>query len=392
MPVWIYLENLGLSGGVPEMADTESSVASPGPTQAEILKRRLLQLDPSRFDNELQAAWSGLIVRPVWEQFRTKIPPLQFPLFTATGSTTPGATTYFMDDGSVLIAIRDGLISFMRDCCTALFASAAFVATGGTVTGRPALEPTAADEQLLQTYLQWSRLHRGTLPGQLDQPLSPQAKKMAQDHFRLSLIFIGLHEFAHATHHRGLPDSPEIELEADRWALNMMLDADGRSPFEQGVVFAGGIIAIRAFAALDILGIFDVAQYPTPAARLANLRAEYQKRFPDHITCYLASQPEAVLDLRMNAVEVNLVRAPSRKEQLIAELVAHFHAVYLKRQTLDRAHETLNKEFDKSWIKREDLVAMTPDVFDLAQQSYSNDPLAKFVIDKAREYLNRDAF
>jgi hypothetical protein len=58
MPVWIYLENLGLSGGVPEMADTESSVASPGPTQAEILKRRLLQLDPSRFDNELQAAWS----------------------------------------------------------------------------------------------------------------------------------------------------------------------------------------------------------------------------------------------------------------------------------------------------------------------------------------------
>jgi hypothetical protein len=101
-------------------------------------------------------------------------------------------------------------------------------------------------------------------------------------------------------------------------------------------------------------------------ARLANLRAEYQKRFPDHITCYLASQPEAVLDLRMNAVEVNLVRAPSRKEQLIAELVAHFHAVYLKRQTLDRAHETLNKEFDKSWIKREDLVAMTPDVFDLA--------------------------
>ena len=94
----------------------------------------------------------------------------------------------------------------------------------------------------------------------------------------------------------------------------------------------------------------------------------------------------------MNAAEASLVRAPSRKEQLIALLVGHFHAVYLKRQTIDRAHETLDQQFDKSWIKREDLVAIAAKSFDLAQPSYANDPQVTFVIDKAREYLNMDAF
>jgi hypothetical protein len=97
----------------------------------------------------------------------------------------------------------------------------------------------------------------------------------------------------------------------------------------------------------------------------------------------------------MNAAEVNFVRAPSRKDQLIAQLVAQFHAVYLDRQTIDRAYETLNKEFEQSRIKREDLSETASKAFDLSQPSYqanADDPQARFVIDRAREYLKLNEF
>lgn len=364
-------------------------------SQAEVTRGQLLQWDPPRLHEAMQTAWSGLTRQPAWQMFRTTVGPARLPLFTVTGSSNPNAETYAHDDGSVLIAITDGMIRFVRNACTALFSSAAFVASGGTVTEGAALDRLEADALLKQTYLQWAELKTGTMAEPLAQPLDAQAEEFVEAHFRLALLFIGLHEYGHAMKHSGLPDSAEIELEADRWAFNMLLDVDSRPPCAQGYVFAGAIVAMRVFAALDIMGIFDLAHYPTPNARLANLRTEYQKRFSDPISCYLASQPGDVLDLRMNAIEAQLVRAPSRKDQLIAQIVAHFHAVHLKRQTLDVARTYLDGEFAKSWIRREDIKGLAATIFSQEQESYqiaADDPDARAVIDMARDYLGLEGW
>ena len=375
------------------MATVDSSTPTAPPTGAQKLRRDLLRWDPPQLTDEMQAAWTAFSKRPVWQAFKLTVPHTELPLLTVVGSDSPNAKTYFEDDGSVLIAITDGMIRVVQDCCRALFASAAFVKNGGAVTERATLARSEADDVLLSTYLSWAQMSSGDLSKPLDLPLGPQAERLVEIHSRHALLFIGLHEYAHATHHRGIPESALIELEADRWALNMMFDADGRPIFEQGFTLAGALIAMRVFAALDIMGIFDIGYYPTPNARLLSLMTEYRQRCPDAISFYLSSQPQYVLDLRMSASEAKLVRTPSRKDQLIAQLVAQFHAVHLKRQTPDQARQTINEAFDQSWIKPRDVLLLAADVFDTAQTSYQSskdDDPERFVIDSARAYLGMD--
>jgi hypothetical protein len=91
----------------------ESSKDPCARSQAGVTRKQLLQWDPPRLHEVMQTAWSWLDGRPAWRIFRTTAGPARLPLFTVTGSTTPNAETYAYDDGSVLIAITDGMIRFM---------------------------------------------------------------------------------------------------------------------------------------------------------------------------------------------------------------------------------------------------------------------------------------
>jgi len=369
--------------------DTSGGDAPPPMTLAEEERLEQGRNDPPQLGEMMQEVWRYIDHQPAWRQFRATIDPSVWPKLLVVGREAPEAKATFYPDGSVLITVTDGLIRFLQNACDALFSRATFRKKGGIKTEGTALTRKQANDLLLTTYLQWSRLKEGEMPAEHPVELGPKAARHAYFHFSYALQFVVLHEFAHAMLHRGCKHDAQLELEADRWAIDRLLAVEGRPAIEQNMTLAGAIIGIRVFAALDALGLWYLGDYPAPATRFQTIVKVFRERMPDQISYYMASTYLYTLDMQMESTENSLRRLPARPDQVLSHVVSLLAEIYHQRMTLPEAARIANRTFAKSHLRPSEILDRAMNVFASSQPSYRQEDewgnMARFVIDNCAE-------
>lgn len=203
-------------------------------------------------------------------------------------------------DGSTSVVVHEGLIWFTYDVINALFASARWRGE------KTALQLDCANELLRRCYANWEKFFDGNQERSQLPLLSDQVGGLAAVHRAAALCFIALHEYGHATLHRGREDEQRavLEDEADRWGFDALLKLFRHDPAREfsGVV-AGGLLMPRLFSALQRFGVEFPESYPTPAERMRSLLDVLRKGLRDEISFALATSSAAALSQRMEAFE-----------------------------------------------------------------------------------------
>lgn len=364
-------------------------------TLAQIQRAKRWNDYPAQLGDVMQSAWHGLAQRWNWKEFRSKVTRDEWPEVLVVGRESPEAETTFFDDGSVLITVSDGLIRFLQNVCNALFALANYRGEAGHITEAAALGREQADELLLRTYRQWAELQRGSIPPVHSVVLGAQATEMARHHLIHSLLFVVLHEFGHATLHRDCKRDAQLEIDADIWGLDTLLTMDGRPTIKQNLVLSGAVVSLRAFAALDVLGLWHLGDYPPPSTRFQTMMGVFRRRAPDGISFYVASTYAFTTDLRMEAAERAIRGAATELEpigphelshdQIVSHIVSLLVEMYLKRMTQQEAADIANRVLARSNVRPGQVLDLATDTFSSAQPSYAEDSqwgeVVRYVID-----------
>lgn len=276
--------------------------------------------------DQLQRAWAYLSGSRWW-RFKVAHPPLLQARGIVLDFPEPYASTEHYPDGSALIRINVGLISFLQSFCMALQTGSSVVTPSGVAEAAKLL-PAQLDDALMTLYRQWQALWDGAevkapaiLPGE-------RGSSIADASFMLGLLFVLMHEYGHAVLHRGAPHSVECEHEADLWALDAMMEFFGWPTRQPRITVAGSVIYIRAQAALQRLHCAKPlpAEYPPAAERIDRILRRVAVICQDEFEYYDVTTIAYAHDMRLEAAERALngeyYLAPARADRLVSMIMS----------------------------------------------------------------------
>jgi hypothetical protein len=257
------------------------------------------------------------------------------------GVAAPNAETEHYDDGSIGIRVNSGLIDFVYAVNRVLFGGTNMFSGQGVETPAP-LQQNDVARRLAALYGQWQRgsLWRGERLVIEGFTLPEEQKGRAEHLARTTMLFFMCHEMGHAALHTEIAAedrSPAQEFEADAFGFSGAILGYGKAAKDVRMAIAGAAVAVRALAALAVLGHRFPGVHPPPVARLGRLRWKLHGMCPDPRAFFhfstIAFGYEEQMDAAERLMRGEAGRTAATSERLVSRLYACLEETANERQS-----------------------------------------------------------
>lgn len=318
------------------------------------LRRQLLNDPPWGGEHRLEPILNLIALADI-KRFLAEYPVIETVHLGEVGTSLPNAVTRHFPDGSVHIVVSDGLIAFI-DAIVQASMGAAVIGTADGIAEETALASDDVDRRLGELYAQWPELWKSTEIKVENVPLGEGVSELAAKIEKATMLFIIMHEYAHAVRHADVPVSDrntDHELEADDWAVTQLMKFYGLPQNAIRLALVGAVVAVRAFAAIEIMGHRFPETYPPPRKRLDAIIGVFRKLCEDSAyTFYYYSTLAFAHDLRMEAAERQLQGLAywpePRADRIISTAMALLIHVWNRDMTLEAAEQIIRGEIERA--------------------------------------------
>jgi hypothetical protein len=216
------------------------------------------------------------------------------------GKFEPSIATVPLEGNNFVIEVCTGLMDFYYDVGKALGGTLVVYSTSSSPDNKRALAPEEVTELVVKVYKEWQRYAERNWLSSLfrtDQRfryanfvLAEPARGPTEELVTSAELFMLAHELAHVALDTGLraPLTDNDELNADtlgfEWYMRPVRRAVGLRK-----AYAGAAFAVRVTAGLERIGVKFARRYPSPRARLDNLRTLFARSCPSRQFCDEAS-------------------------------------------------------------------------------------------------------
>jgi hypothetical protein len=266
------------------------------------------------------------------------------------GKFEPTIVTVPLGDNNFVIEVCSGLMDFYYDVGKALGGTLVVFSTSPKPDNERALAPEAVAELVVKVYKEWQRYAERNFLSSLfrtdqrfryaDFVLAEPTRGPVEALVTSAELFMLAHELAHVALDTGLRkgETDNDELNADTLGFEWYIPPAQRAAGLR-TAYAGATFAVRVTAGLERIGVKFARHYPSPQARLDNLRTLFARSCPSRQFCDEASTIMVAYQDLMDDVDNRLVPGSAPvpdRDRVRIRMIAELQEVAVGRQTRDK--------------------------------------------------------